>query len=318
MINTEMYPWLSGHWSFFKQRLADDKLAHALLIAGPAGSGKTILASAMVARLLCREDQDRACGECRSCILLKGGAHPDHFALHPEEDSDVIKVDQVRDLIGRLDLTTSVSSRKVAYIHPAEDMTVSAANALLKCLEEPVGNTVLILVSDNPGRLPATIRSRCQAISVNQPDTGLVMNWLTERTGKPEAEVRAALQAASGSPLRAANYLDSPELDAYKQVWKGLAAVLERPASVSLVCSDLGDLNPLDLWRWLSICTGDIIRTTMAGLPLNGLPANIKLKDSSLLQLQREADVNRQLSATQVRGDLLLQDWLIKWAEQVI
>ncbi len=74
----------------------------------------------MVARLLCREDHDRACGHCRSCQLLAGAAHPDYFDLQPEEGSEVIKVDQVRALIGRLDLTTSISERKVAYIHPAE------------------------------------------------------------------------------------------------------------------------------------------------------------------------------------------------------
>ena len=312
------YPWLNRHWSFFSKRLEQDRLAHAVMIEGPAACGKMALADAMVARLLCREDLPQACGLCRSCKLLTGGAHPDYFELQPEEDSEVIKVDQVRELIGKLDLTTSISERKVAYIHPAECMNASAANALLKSLEEPAGNTVLILVSDNPGRLPVTIRSRCQTISVAQPDNQLVQEWLEKTTGKSKDETVAALQAAGGSPLRAAYYLDSPELDAYAQVREGLATLLGRPGSVSLVSSQLDVLNPADLWRWLSMCTGDVIKSIMAGLPLNWLPANVKLHDKALLQLQRQADINRQLSATSVRGDLLLQDWLIRWAEQIV
>ena len=314
----EIYPWLTGHWSFFMQRLEIDRLAHALMIEGPSGSGKMALAGAMVAKLLCAEDQHRACGQCRSCELFAGGAHPDYFDLEPEEDSEVIKVDQVRRLIAKLDLTTSISARKVAFIHPAESMNGAAANALLKSLEEPAGNTVLILVSDNPGRLPVTIRSRCQAISVSQPDTQVVLEWLGNSTGKSEDEILEAIQAAGGSPLRAAEYLDSPGIDAYGQVREGLATLLGRPGSVSLVSSKLNELNPVDLWRWLSMCTGEVIKSLMADLPLTWLPANMNLHDKTLLQLQRQADINRQLSATPVRGDLLLQDWLIRWAEQII
>ena len=313
-----IYPWLSGHWSFFMRRLESARLAHALMIEGPSGCGKTALASAMVARLLCREDQPQACGSCRSCKLLAGEAHPDYFDLHPEEDSEVIKVDQVRSLIAKLDLTTSISMRKVAYIHPADGMNSAAANALLKSLEEPVGDTVLILVSDNPGGLPATIRSRCQVISVNQPDSQVALDWLKSSSGRPDDEINAALQAAGGSPLRAAHYLSSPELDAYKQVREGLVTLLGRPAAVSMVSHQLNELNPVDLWRWLSMCTGDVIKSMMTGLPLRWLPPGMQLGDKTLLQLQQKADINRRLSATPVRGDLLLQDWLIRWAEQII
>jgi hypothetical protein len=146
----------------------------------------------------------------------------------------------------------------------------------------------------------------------------LVQEWLENTTGKDRDEISAALQAAGGSPLRAAYYLDSPELDAYEQVRQGLATLLGRPGSVSLVSSQLNALNSADLWRWLSMCTGDVIKSIMAELPLNWLPANVKLHDKVLLQLQRQADINRQLSTTSVRGDLLLQDWLIRWVEQIV
>jgi DNA polymerase-3 subunit delta' len=313
-----VYPWLDGHWSFFIRRLEAGRLAHALLIEGPSGNGKTALASAMVAKLLCREDQAWACGRCRSCNLRQGEAHPDYFNLHPEEESKVIKVDQVRSLIGKLDLTTSISQRKVAYIHPAEAMNGAAANALLKSLEEPAGDTVLILVSDSPASLPITIRSRCQTISVSQPDGEVVLDWLKNSSDRSAEEIGAALLAAGGSPLRAMNYLDLPELDGYTKARDALATLLGRPGSASVISAQLSDLNEVELWRWLSMCTGDLIKSLMTGSSVNWLPANCQLQDKTLLQLQKQADINRRLSATQVRGDLLLQDWLIRWAEQGI
>lgn len=317
LTDGEIYPWLESHWSFFLKRLASGKLAHALLIEGPAGTGKTALARAMVALLLCREPRDFACGQCRSCILLAGSAHPDCFELQPEEGSEVIKVDQVRALIGKLELTTSISMRKLAYIHPAETMNGAAANALLKSLEEPAGDAVLILVSDDPGRLPVTIRSRCQSMTINQPDNGLVRDWLLERSGQSSQTIDQAMQAAGGSPLRAARYLASPEFDAFSRVKTGLSGLLGKPAAASQLSSEWTSLDAVELWRWLSICTGEVIKSILVGQPLDWLPDKPGLRATALLDLQKQADKNRQLAATQVRGDLLLQDWLINWAEQV-
>jgi len=311
-----IYPWLTEHWSFFLQRLEQDRLAHALMIEGSAGSGKYVLAHAMVAKLLCSEEQPEACGQCRSCKLLVGGAHPDRFDIHPEEDSEVIKVDQIRALIASLDLTPSVNDRKVACIHPAESMNMAAASALLKCLEEPVGNTVLILVCSEPARLPVTIRSRCQSITVRQPDNLQVLDWLEKTTAKSRSEASAALRAAGGSPLHAARYLDLPEKNAYGQVQEGLATLLTRPGSVSFINTSLAELNPDDLWRWLSMCMGELVKSVMLGRSADWVPAGTQLQAKSLLELQKQADFNRRLSATPIRGDLLLQDWLIRWAEQ--
>mgnify|MGYP000990015316 FL=1 len=197
-------------------------------------------------------------------------------------------------------------------------MNAAAANALLKSLEEPSGDTVLILVSSNPGGLPVTIRSRCQAITVSQPDKQVVLDWLSGMSGKPQNAIMPALQAAGGSPLRAAQYLDSPELDAYRQVRDALATLLARPGSASVVSSQLVEIEPVNLWRWISMCTGEIIKSLMVGETLEWFPPNPALREKTLLELQRQADINRRMSASPVRGDLLLQDWLIRWAEQVV
>ena len=157
-----MLPWLEDPWNRFAGGLEQDRLPHAVLLTGPEGIGKGQLAMAMVEGLLCLERAPEACGECRSCRLLAGGAHPDRFTVTFPEGKRQITVEQIRGLLDRLALTTTISPRKVALIHPAEGMNVNAANALLKNLEEPPGETVLILLSHDPSRLPVTVRSRSQ------------------------------------------------------------------------------------------------------------------------------------------------------------
>lgn len=327
-----LYPWLQPHWEFFLQRLKQDRLAHAIMIEGPAGSGKNALACAMVAKLLCSADQPEACGQCRSCGLLKGGgAHPDRFELQPQEDSKVIKVDQVRHLIASLNLTTSISAKKVAYIHPADMMQTAPANALLKCLEEPNGDAVLILVSSDSSRLPVTIRSRCQSITVQQPDEKVVLEWLQLTCQATVDDAQKAVQAAGGSPLRALRYLDSTtigsgpsessslaptRLEDYTRVTDGLAAILAKPGSASIISNELTGINEDDVWRWLSMCTSEAVKSSMTGSAVSWWPADKKLNSKLLLALQKQADLNRRLSDSSVRSDLLLQDWLIRWAEQ--
>lgn len=310
-----VYPWLREHWLFFQKRLRSDRLAHAILIKGPEGVGKLSLANAMAHSLLCRRDFEYACGECRSCQLLPGGAHPEYFQVQLLEKKKEILVEQVRELTGKLDLTTSISARKVACIYPAELMTRGAVNALLKSLEEPAGDTVLILVSDNPGSLPATIRSRCQSINVSLPEKAQALEWLSKTAGQSPQQVQPALEAAGGSPLLALRYLDSHLGEAFVQVRRDLSELLGRPASVSGYTASLGEWEPAELWRWLSMHTADMIKSGMKNHTLEGLPANIHLKEKNLLQLQLEADRNRQLTKTTVRQDLMLQEWLIKWAE---
>jgi len=324
-VNAGLYPWLDGQWDFFERCLELDRLAHAQIIEGPAGCGKSKLANTMVAKLLCRAEERYACGECRSCKLLEGGAHPELIKVTFETDPktgrqrSVITVDQIRRMIEQLQLTTSISSRKVTCISPADRMHPSAVNALLKSLEEPAGkDTVLILVTDSPGRLPVTIRSRCQVISVNQPDRTLTAEWLADTTGKEVAEINAAIDAAGGSPIRARTFLESPELDAYQQVRESLANLLLRPGSVSITAAQLAELDVADTWRWLSALSGELAKAVMKGALPDWIPANIQLEGKSLLQLQQQADINRQLSNTTIRGDLSLQTWLIRWVEQVI
>ncbi len=169
------YPWLAYAGERLARNAEGGRRAHALLVSGPRGLGKVDLALREAAALLCLSGERPACGRCRSCQLMAGGAHPDFRQVTFEVNDkgqlrSVIAVDQIRDLIASLQLTNSLSALKVAVIHPAEAMNRNAANALLKTLEEPAGDLVLMLVASDDARLPATVRSRCQVIGVRQPD----------------------------------------------------------------------------------------------------------------------------------------------------
>ena len=176
----------------------------------------------LAADLLCMEPGPVACGACRSCKLLVGGAHPDFklttFEINSttEKMRTVLAVDQIRDLIASLQLTRSLSPRKVAVIHPAEAMNASSANALLKMLEEPPADTFLLLVAHDPSRLPATIRSRCQAVHVRLPEAHTARDWLATEYGYDAPLAELALEATAGSPLHAQRMLAESRVDMYR------------------------------------------------------------------------------------------------------
>jgi DNA polymerase-3 subunit delta' len=302
--------WLKPVHDEFRERLESGRLAHALLLSGPAGTGKLDLALEIAAGLLCQEKSWPACGSCRSCQLLRTGAHPDYrkltFELNDKGNLRTeIVIEQVRNLISSLQLTTTISPRKIALLHPAEAMNRNAANALLKTLEEPPGDTVMILVSDDPSRLPVTIRSRCQNLHVRLPETRVALEWLMENGASDPLEAESALQAAARSPLRARDMLEDGSTAHYSLVSSTLDDMLKGHCASGQAVAALADLDPRQLWTWLSLCSAEKIRR------------NIDAKKTAKLlsQLQAAADRNRYLLATQVRKDLLLQDWLIQWAQ---
>jgi DNA polymerase-3 subunit delta' len=301
--------WLDPVREEFRNRLQSDRLAHAFLLSGQTGTGKQELAMEMAAALLCLENSLPACGSCRSCQLLVSGAHPDFRILSFELNDkgklrSEIVIDQVRALISFLQLTTTFSEKKVALIHPAEAMNKNAANALLKTLEEPPGDAVILLLSHDPSRLAVTIRSRCQKLQVRSPGSETALAWLLETGAFAKAEAISALKAAAGSPFRAREMLSEDGPDHYRLVSDTLDSVLEGRCAPASAMSALGDVDPDRLWTWLSLSAADRFRQNMDNRTVT----------ISLSQLQNTADRNRALLSSPVRKDLLLRDWLIQWA----
>jgi len=308
-------PWLKAPWARFLERLAADRLAHAILLHGPEGTGKDELALKMAARLLCTGAGETACGVCRSCQLYASGAHPDWFVLRPEEGKHQILIDPVRDTIAALSLTASFSPRKVAFISPAELMNINSANALLKSLEEPPGETVIILLAHDATRLPVTIRSRCQSIPVLLPEPQVAEQWLVRQHGLEPAQAMAALSAAAGSPLRALALHESGQVALHQSMLANLSELVHSPQRAAILADQLSAIEPGTLWSWLSMSCADALRASLGGFCNSWLAGSGHLNSKGLSILQQNADRNRMLSRTPVRQDLLLMDWLIKWSQ---
>jgi DNA polymerase-3 subunit delta' len=307
-------PWLEATWSRMANSLAQGRMPHAIMLSGPAGIGKVRLAEQMVSALLCRDPRPQACGECRSCRLLAGGAHPDRFILVPAEDERVIRVEQVRDLISRLVLTTTISPRKVALIMPAEAMTGNAANALLKTLEEPPGESVLVLVGDDPSRLPVTIRSRCQMWTAAAPPLATAAAWLEAEEELSAGQARLALEATGGSPLQAARLAAEGQLEQYIRIRNILQEMIGKPSRVAAAAAALADLDPNLAWRWLSLAAATAVRSTLGAAEAHWPDTNYELPAGKLARLQSKADWAHNQLGRGLRQDLLLQEWLLEWS----
>jgi DNA polymerase-3 subunit delta' len=228
------FPWQRAAVADLLTR--SDRWPHAVLVAGPSGIGKRVLAYWLARALLCESPlaDGTPCGSCASCGYAAAGQHPDLRIIDTVEliddeakTVDWIVVDRIRTLVHWAELTSHRGGAKVAIIDPAERMNLPAANALLKTLEEPPASTFFLLVSHHPGRLPATIVSRCQRIEAPRPTAAQGRDWLAAQGIRDGGRL---LAQASGAPLVARALADAA-YQSERTVW---LAALAAPQSLSV------------------------------------------------------------------------------------
>lgn len=217
-------PWQQEPWQRLVSRFP--KIPHAILLSGIPGTGKRQFADRLAAWLLCLnrnpDDQpQQACGKCNSCQWLKADTHPSLLHISPEVDnkgkvSQFVKIDQIRELMPFVQQTGK--GWRVIIIEPAESLNISAANALLKTLEEPGEQVTLILVSDQPLQLPATIRSRLQQYRVGKVSRQQALDYLNRQDGFNAAQSQLLLNISGGAPIAALDLAQRPEFLA-RQDW---------------------------------------------------------------------------------------------------
>ena len=188
---------------FLRRGWRAERLAHAYFFTGPAGVGKLAVARALALGLHCGVAPFEACGTCPSCRTIAAGTHPDvHLVLGPAGDRRDISIEQVRTLQRDLGFRAMSSGPKVGIIDDAHLLTTQAQNALLKTLEEPPGESLLIMVGVNAATLAPTILSRCQRLRFAPIATDDVRAVLAAH-GRTPAEAAALAAYAEGSPGRA-------------------------------------------------------------------------------------------------------------------
>jgi DNA polymerase-3 subunit delta' len=267
MADCTPFPWHDEYMLRFTDAIEQHRLPHAILLTGPAGTGKQHLARCLVHKLIGQASKSRNYKD-----LLKAGTHPDVMRVEPEEDKKQISVDQIRALSEKISLTPQLSTTKVGVIYPAQAMNRNAANALLKTLEEPQGSTVILLISHNYGLLPQTILSRCQHVHVGIPPAMQALKWLQENGIENATEY---LQLAGGAPLRALIAAKEGWLERYESLISDLSMLLHQHDNMVSVSVRWRDLDISLLVSWLSNIVGSIVRLKIYAQSAFNIPANL-------------------------------------------
>lgn len=284
---------IAGHGkaiAAIKRILVSGRVAHAYLLTGPEGVGKKKVATAFIEALFCGRDE--GCGDCVSCRKIASGNHPDIHTLEP--DGQFIKVDQVRDFQKTLAFRPYEAPRKACIIDGADRFNPSSGNSLLKTLEEPPGNALMILLASAPDAVLPTIRSRCQIIPFSGVPEEEIAAFLV-KNGSDPGSARVAASLSEGSMAKALS-LCSEEI------------MGDRSDIITRACN-LSTENMIDLFSFAELFDKDREKTLQAIELLTGFWRDMlhlasgshKVVNSDLLHLlQRETE--RRSTEALLRG----------------
>jgi DNA polymerase-3 subunit delta' len=311
-------PWQQNSWQKLLTYYRSQRLPHALLLRGITGLGKQQVAQDFAQLLLCQnlaalKHSDFSCGTCYSCGLCCAASHPDCQIIQPATDGGIIKIEQIRQLHDLLTAKPHQGAYRCIIIKPAGAMNNYASNALLKILEEPPPQTVIMLIDEMRTSLAATIISRCQILNFTAPIAATAISWLQQQTLDPaalntEAMWREILLATYGAPLLALEWQRQGIWSDYQQL------------SQQLLALTIGNADPLivaERWHnsslsWLlNTCLQQLMRMIISQQqPSPRLLAKL-LTLATLLQ-----DLLKEISGPYNLNNLLIIELIfIKWVE---
>jgi DNA polymerase-3 subunit delta' len=303
-------PWQQRAYAHSSAALDTGRMGHALLICGPAQLGKRAVAERLARRSLCRtpDIDGEPCGVCRSCQLISAGTHPDFnivsFIMNKEgtRERTEIVIDQIRALSAKFALTPQYGEVQIAIVDPADALTYAACNALLKTLEEPHPGRYLWLISTEPARLPATIRSRCQKLEFRLPPHAESLAWLRTQ-GHGEQIACEALEAARGHPGLADAWLRDGGLQLRREVVGDLGRLAK------------GDGSPAEIAQgWVADAHASLRLRFAADHAVDQASGlTDALRTRTLAAWFDAANRTRALLRTTVRADLAIADLLVAW-----
>jgi DNA polymerase-3 subunit delta' len=238
-------PWQGDVLQRALQLRNEGRLPHAVLVENCSEHGIGEFALTLSTLLLCDNPENlAACCVCEACRMMAAGTYADFSMVTPEYDTKTkkisknIKIEQIRDLIYEVSLTRKYDRLKIASIYPADSMNKHSANALLKTLEEPAPQVLLLLLTNNRGRIPVTLRSRCQTWTIKPAPASQSLEWL-ETQGIEAAMAKKYLQFASGDPLLALHLQEQDYASLVEKFKSRLAAFLRGGCSASEISKGL-------------------------------------------------------------------------------
>ncbi len=309
-----IHTWHQKSWDQLVTARNTKHLPHAILIAGSKGTGTQAFAEALVNSLLCESPLENyyACGDCKGCRVRSANVHPDYFHIAIEENKTQILVDQIRELNGFLHMSRSYLASRVAFINPAEALNVNAANSLLKSLEEPADNSVIILLTAQLSTLLPTIKSRCQILYLATPSKVIALQWLSQQSIQHPPE--ELLEMSSGKPLYALALDNEEHFNRRNDFANDLLAVVMQQQSLTEVSKKWQTESKDELLRWQIHWVQQLIKYPFsAAQPQPVLQIFNPVDSAKLWQLYDQLIKFRRLAHTSLNAQLFIESMLLSW-----
>ena len=192
----------------FNKAIKTDHLSHAYIFTGQEGVGKALFAKEFAKALNCKNNDNDSCNSCTNCNRIEMLNHPDVFWIEREEKAKFIKIENIRNLQNSVRLSPLESDYKIFIIKEADRMNEEASNCLLKTLEEPSPNTIIILIANSVAPIKDTIRSRCQIIRFQPIPSHIIEGQLTDKSGADANKIGWISRFCNGSLANALHLLD--------------------------------------------------------------------------------------------------------------
>ncbi|MCH8105344.1 MAG: hypothetical protein IIC58_07565 [Proteobacteria bacterium] len=301
------------------------RLPHAILIDTKSDQDGIGFLWHLMTLLLCEASTDiSACGHCQSCRLMLSNTYPDIlyvtllYDIKNKKINKNIKIEQIRELIHELQLTRRFDNLKIAAIYPADKMSIQGANSLLKTLEEPTSHTLILLMTHNTGKLPVTIRSRCQAWSLDHPALATSLEWLQQRDMN-QAEAELYINYSGGDPQLALRLRDAEYATLVDQFKQQFALYLKNEMDVCKLCSGLVSI---ELWLVRRLIRMVVVAYCyqLTGLNTKGEKSGTVRKSAAqkILVLASHLDHQLQVEDNNLNLQIQLEDVLISLRQIII
>ena len=316
----ELYPWLTSLWQQWQTHLEQDRFPNSTLLIAKPGLGAKQLVTKFSRAVMCRNYASEPCGFCHSCQLMEANNHPDFHLVVPEKEGKSISVDQIRHCNRLAQESSQLSGYRLIVIEPAEAMTESAANALLKTLETPSSSCLFLLVGSSASQLLPTVTSRCQQWHIHEPKSDELAGWLSSKTSQNIPAYAAHLNGYS--PLKTLQFIEQDENKSYQAIEQQLIAIAQQQGDVVKFAKSLAEDTQQSLnWLWYLLTDAQKVHFRLNGLAT--LPGALVLAQSvsyNMLYTQSEtlrALIEQFRAHSGLNKELLILDWLIKFNGEV-
>lgn len=309
---------------FLQNSIRKGMISHAYLFHGPEHIGKRTTAKYFVSSLLCRSKKDIPCKKCIYCQQFFKRIHPDVYWLDVEEGKKNISIDQVRQLQANLSLSSLTGPYKIAIINQAEALTQEASNSLLKTIEEPKGNAVIIMIARRPSLLPETVRSRCRELCFLPASRKTISEFLKRKFGLKGEILADALSLSRGLPGMAARFAEDHQiLSIWQREIKRFCVLVKgnltaRFGALEKILIERDPLEILSLWQQvvrdmtlIKFNQGELIHNSFAREELEKLSRNYSREE--LVDILEETERAKIYISQNVNQRLVLENLLLKF-----